>query len=64
MNVDGNTGAAVELVIKYDIYPLLLNCLIEGYRRNLSCFAHSFPSTNYNDQIFFFGGTSLKILLL
>ncbi|RWR89140.1 26S proteasome non-ATPase regulatory subunit 5 [Cinnamomum micranthum f. kanehirae] len=30
VNVDGNTGAAVELVIKYDIYPLLLNCLIEG----------------------------------
>ncbi|XXG67669.1 hypothetical protein AAC387_Pa06g0958 [Persea americana] len=30
VNVDGDTGATVELVIKYDIYPLLLNCLIEG----------------------------------
>lgn len=29
-NVDGDSGTTVQLVIEYDVYPLLLNCLIEG----------------------------------
>lgn len=66
MDMSDDKGAATHIIIDHNIYPLLLNCLIDGYCTNipLLIFSELTMATVTSTRIYgtnkFFGGTETK----